>query len=229
MMHYEGSTARPISLFMHKVYGWMAIALGITAGTAYGIYSQEWLFQMIVRSRLFFFGAFIAQIALVIYLSTRIMKMSLVSAVFSLLAYALISGITFSVIFAAFQFSSIGMVFGITVGMFAVMALYGYFAQADLTGFGSIMMMGLIGLIIAMLVNMFLASAMFDYIIAFIGVAIFTGLIAYDTQKIKTIGLSLGQHGESETKIAILCALTLYLDFVNLFLMLLRLLGNRRD
>lgn len=229
MIHQNSSLARPVSLFMHKVYGWMAASLGITAATAYGIYSQEALFQAMVRSRLLFFGLFIVQIALVIFLSARIQKMNFFPAVVSFVTYSALSGVTLSVIFAAFQLPSIAMVFGITVGMFACMALYGYFTSADLTGFGSIMIMALFGLIIAMIVNMFLASPMFDYIIAFVGVAIFTGLIAYDTQKIKYIGASLVEHGDSETKISILCALILYLDFVNLFLMLLRLLGNRRD
>ncbi len=229
MIHQDSSLTRPVSLFMHKVYGWMAASLGITAATAYGIYGQEQLFQAMIRSRFLFIGLFIAQIALVIFLSARIQKMNFFTAALSFVTYSVLSGATLSVIFAVYQLPSIAMVFGITVGMFTCMALYGYFTGADLTGFGLIMTMALFGLIIAMLVNLFLASTMFDYIISFVGVAIFTGLIAYDTQRIKLIGRSLAENGDSETKISILCALTLYLDFVNLFLMLLRILGNRRD
>ena len=213
---------------MYKVYAWMAGALMVTSLTAYGVYSNSQLFLSLMSNRLVFFGLFIAQVLIVIALVAFLRRMSFGVAVAAFLSYALLLGVTLSVIFAAYEIYSIYAVFAVTVGMFGCMAIYGYTTRRDLTSLGSILIMGVIGLIIAGIVNMFLRNSVMDMVISFIGVLIFTGLTAYDVQKIKNLGYALIHDGEYENKIALLCALTLYLDFVNLFMYLLSLLGKRK-
>ena len=229
-MNYAGYTATgSISNFMYKVYGWMGAGLALTAGTAYYIFSNKVLFAKIFSSPLILGGLFIAQIAMVIALSAFVTKMSISTAIATFVGYSVLTGVTLSSIFAVYKIQSIYLAFGVAAAMFGTMALYGYVTKDDLTGVGSIARMGLFGIIIAMLINMFLGSSEMEYIISLVGVGVFTLLTAYDSQKIKQMGHSLIGQGERADKVALLGALTLYLDFINLFLFLLRLFGQRRD
>ena len=229
-MNYAGYTASgSIANFMYKVYGWMAAGLTLTAGTAYYIFSNPALFHKIFSSPLVLIALFLGQIALVIALSGFVMRMAMSTAIMAFLGYSLLTGVTLSSIFFVYQIQSIYLAFGISAGMFGVMALYVYLTKDDLTGVGSLARMGLIGIIIAMLVNFFIGSAQMDYIISLIGVGVFTLLTAYDSQKIKQMGHMLIGQGQMADRVALLGALTLYLDFINLFLFLLRLFGQRRQ
>lgn len=215
--------------FLYKVYGWMATGLALTAGTAYYVFSNQSLFQYLFGHPFILILLIIGQFAAVIALSAFVQRLDLPTAIGIFLGYSLLTGITLSSVFLLYRIEAIYLSFGITSAMFATMALYGYFTKSDLTSVGSIARMGLFGIIIAMLVNMFLRSAEFDYIISLIGVGIFTLLIAYDSQKIKQLGHMLLGQGEMLDKVALLGALTLYLDFINLFLFLLRIIGGRRE
>lgn len=210
--------------YMLNVYNYMALGLGLTGGVALLVVSSPALLHAIMPMMLLFI---IAPIALVFFLSFRInaIKYSTAQALFWL--YAALNGVAFSVIFMAYTYESIARVFFITAGMFAAMSLYGYTTRKDLTAWGSFLFMGLIGVIIASLVNIFVASTMLQFMISIAGVIIFTGLTAYDTQSIKE-GYTEGSSTEVAGKRAIFGALKLYLDFINLFLMMLRLLGDRR-
>lgn len=229
MVSSNYSPTQSVSSFMYKVYGWMSTGLALSAVTAYGVYANQNIFAAVVGNKFVFFAILFAQIAIALLFSFRIRTLSYASALALFCTYAVLLGVTLSVIFAVYQLTSITAVFGITTGMFGVFAVYGYFTKADLTSIGNLMLMALFGLIISSLVNMFLQNSTMDYVISFIGVLIFCGLTAYDTQKIKEMGQSMMYHGESESKIALLGAFTLYLDFVNLFLYLLRFLGKRKD
>lgn len=184
--------------------------------------------QFVFGNRFVFYGLIIAELGLVMALSAAINRISASSATLLFLGYSALNGITFAAIFLVYTGSSIASVFLITSGTFAAMSIYGYATQRDLTGFGSFLFMGLIGIIIASLVNFFLHSEMIYWITSYIGVFIFVGLTAYDTQKIKQIGQAGFTSAEDQQKAAIIGALRLYLDFINLFLMLLRIMGNRR-
>jgi len=210
--------------FMLSVYNYMALGLGLTGGVALLVVSSPALMQAIMPMMLFFI---IAPIALVFFLSFKIntMKFTTAQAVFWL--YAALNGVAFSVIFMAYTYESIARVFFITAGMFAAMSLYGYTTKKDLTAWGSFLFMGLIGIIIASIVGMFWSSSALQFMISIAGVIIFTGLTAYDTQSIKESYME-GSSNEIAGKKAIFGALQLYLDFINLFLMMLRLLGDRR-
>lgn len=217
------------SQYLSKVYTWMALALAVTGLCAYYVANTPALVSAIFGNTILFYGLIFGELGLVIYLSARIGKMSSTTAVLSFLVYSLLNGATLSFIFLAYTASSITSTFFITAGTFAVMSIFGYTTKKDLTGFGRIFMMLLIGLIIASVVNIFLHSATMEWIISYVGVAIFVGLIAYDTQKLKRIFAHVYQDEEGVKKMAIMGALTLYLDFINLFLFLLRILGSRRS
>lgn len=219
---------RSIEQFMYKVYGWMFAGLTLTACAAYSVYSQPNLMRALLSNTISFYGILLAQLGLVIYLSARITRMSYATAAMSFIAYSLLTGVTFSSLFVVYQLSSLTECAIITAGMFGIMAIYGYFTKTDLSSFGNIFLMALIGIILATVVNMFFGNTLLDTIISYLGVAIFSGLTAYDVQKIKRIGLSIQGLSPIEGNIAIMGALTLYLDFVNLFLYLLRLMGKRR-
>ncbi|MBY0291669.1 MAG: Bax inhibitor-1/YccA family protein [Alphaproteobacteria bacterium] len=210
--------------YMLSVYNYMALGLGLTGGVALLVASSPNLYHAIQPLMLLFI---IAPVALVFFLSFKIntMQYSTAQAVFWL--YAALNGVAFSVIFMAYTYESIARVFFITGGMFAAMSLYGYTTKKDLTAWGSFLFMGLIGVIIASLVNIFIASSMLQFMVSVAGVIIFTGLTAYDTQAIKE-GYVEGSSAEIAGKRAIFGALRLYLDFINLFLMMLRLFGDRR-
>lgn len=215
--------------FMYRVYAWMAFGLALTGVTAYLVFANQPLFKALVSSPIIFIGLLFAEIIVVMILAGLIHKMNFITAASIFIAYSLLNGVTLSVIFAAYELGSIYLVFGITMGMFAFMALYGFVTKTDLTKLGNILLMCLFGLIIGMLVNMFMRSNTFDYYLSILGVIIFTGLIAYDVQKIKQMGNWLLYQGQDVQRVALLGALMLYLDFINLFLNLLRLLGKRKD
>ena len=214
------------TLLIRKVYVWMCAALLITAGTAYRVSTSEELLRLIFSSKLSFFGLIIAQFAIVWFLSARIKSLSFTTATILFALYSILMGVTMSCIFIAYTQSSIASTFFITAGTFAVMSIYGFTTKRDLTSIGNLLFMALVGLIIAMLVNFFLKSSMMDLVISCIGVLIFVGLTAYDTQKIKA--LMNRENTEENQKMAIIGSLMLYLDFINLFLFLLRIFGRRR-
>jgi hypothetical protein len=225
----EGYMSLAFPALMRKVYVWMTMALVITGITAYGVATSPTLLQMIYGSRIGIWALIIVELGLVFWISARIEKLSLTSATLLFILYSIINGATLSSIFFVYSPSVITKVFFITAGTFGVMALYGYFTKSDLSSWGKILMMGVFGLIIALVVNMFLKSAMMDLILSGIGVLVFTGLTAYDSQKIRQMLAMQTDMGESAQKIALLGALSLYLDFINLFLYLLRFFGRGSD
>lgn len=215
---------------MRKVYVWMTLALVITGFTAYGVASSPGIITAIVSSKALMWGLIIAEIALVWYVSARIDRLSLTTATLLFILYSVLNGATLSIIFLAFTMQSIASVFFITAGTFAAMSLIGYFTKTDLSSFGKILFMALIGLIIATVVNAFLIkSGGFSLIISYVGVLIFVGLTAYDTQKIKMMLVQANDVNEDAQKIALMGSLSLYLDFINLFLYLLRIFGGNRE
>ena len=225
----EGSLSLAFPALMRKVYVWMALALALTGLTAYGIANNTNLAFTLISNRALFWGIAIAEFALVVFLSARIQKLSLSTATLSFLLYSVLNGVTMSIIFLAFTASSIATTFYITAGTFGVMAVYGYVTKTDLSKWGNILRMALLGLIVALVVNIFLQNSMLDLIISGIGVVLFTGLTAYDSQKIKT-ALALQEYpDENAQKIALIGALNLYLDFINLFLYLLRFFGRSNN
>ena len=214
---------------MRKVYTWMALALTITGFTAFGVASSPGIVTAIVTNKLLFWGLIIAEFALVFFVTARINRISLTTATLSFVLYSVINGATLSIIFLAYTMDSITSVFFITAGTFAAMSLIGYFTKADLSSLGKILFMALIGLIIATVVNVFLKSGALNLILSYVGVLIFVGLTAYDTQKIKKMLVMADDVDEEAQKIALLGSLTLYLDFINLFLYLLRIFGDNRN
>jgi len=215
------------SIFLAKVFNWMATGLGVTGLIA--LLTSESGLALSIASSPIFFILIIAELGLVFFLSARVEKIKAGTASLMFYTYAVLNGLTLSVIFLAYTRASIAGTFFITAGMFAAMAVYGTVTKRDLSGFGSFLFMGLIGIIIASIVNIFLNSSSLYWAISLIGVFIFTGLTAYDVQKIKNMGERgiLEQGEEAIKKGAIMGALALYLDFINLFLMLLRFFGNR--
>lgn len=212
--------------YMLRVYSYMAGGLALTGAVAYGA-AASGLYQQIFGTPLFYVVLF-APLALVLLLSFRIQSMSLGAAQLTFWAYAALVGLSLSGIFLVYTGASIARVFFITAGTFAGMSLYGYTTRRDLSGFGSFLFMGLIGIVLASLVNIFLASSAVQFAISVIGVLVFTGLTAWDTQQIKEMYWE-GDGSVVAGKKAIMGALRLYLDFINLFVMLMQLMGNRRD
>lgn len=223
----ELSMSAAFPILMRKVYVWMTLALVITGVTAYGVATSPSLMMAIATNKLLFWGLIIAEFGLVVAISAAINKLSLTTATLLFVLYSVINGATLSFIFAIYTMSSIASVFFITAGTFAVMAVIGYTTKKDLTSMGKILFMALIGIIIATVVNIFLKSTGLQMIVSYLGVLIFVGLTAYDSQKIKQMLLMAPDAGEGAQKIALLGALSLYLDFVNLFIYLLRIFGRR--
>ena len=219
------SSAFPV--LMRKVYVWMTLALVITGFTAYGVATSPGVLQAIFSNPVLFWGMIIAEFALVIGVSAAINRLSLTTATLMFILYSVINGALLSSIFMIYTASSIATVFFITAGTFGAMALIGYTTKTDLTSIGKYLFMALIGLIIATVVNVFIKSEGFTYILSYVGVLIFVGLTAYDSQKIKQMLMQAPDAGEGAQKIALLGALTLYLDFINLFIYLLRIFGRR--
>ena len=221
------SSAFPV--LMRKVYLWMTLALVITGFTAYYVATSETLMMALFTNQILFWGLVIGELVLVFSLSAAINRLSLTTATLMFVLYSVINGATMSFIFLAYTASSITNVFLITAGTFAVMAVFGYFTKTDLTSWGKILMMALIGIIIATIVNIFTKSEGLAMILNYLGVLVFVGLTAYDSQKIKQMLMMAPDAGEAAQKVALLGALSLYLDFINLFLYLLRILGSRKD
>lgn len=217
------------AILMRKVYLWMTMALVITGVTSYGVASSPGLMQAILTNNALLWVLIIAEFGLVFAISAAINKLSLTTATLLFVLYSVINGATLSVIFLVYTMESIASVFFITAGTFGVMAFIGYTTKKDLTSLGKMLFMALIGLIIATLVNVFfIQSSGFSLIVSYVGVLIFVGLTVYDSQKIKQMLLQAPDAGESAQKLALLGALTLYLDFINLFIYLLRIFGDRK-
>ncbi|WP_297249736.1 Bax inhibitor-1/YccA family protein [uncultured Prevotella sp.] len=225
----EGLVSLAFPALMRKVYVWMTLALVITGFTAFGIAENPGLVYTIVTNRLLFWGLIIGEFALVMAIYGAIGRLSATAATLLFVLYSIVNGATLSVIFLAYTMTSIASVFFITAGTFAVMAFIGYTTKTDLTSFGKMLMMGLIGIILATVVNIFIGSSMLNMMISYVGVVVFVGLTAYDSQKIKNLLYQVDNMSEEAQKLALLGSLTLYLDFINLFLMLLRIFGGNRD
>lgn len=217
-----------ISAYMTRVFGWMTLALTITALTALSVASSDALVNLFLANKFVFYGLIIGQLLLVMGISGLINRISSALATLLFIIYSAANGLTLSVLFLAYAQSSIALAFFITAGTFAFMVAYGYFTNRDLTSMGSLLFMGLIGIIIASVVNLFMSSETLYWIISYAGVFIFVGLTAYDAQKIKNQALLMNDDSETAQKGAILGALTLYLDFINLFIFILRIFGGRK-
>jgi len=213
--------------FMISVYNYMASGLALTGIVAYGA-AETGLYASLIDTPMLFWGVTLAPLALVLLLSFRIEKMSLGAAKTAFWAYAALVGLSLSGIFFVYTGSSIARTFFITAATFLAMSLFGYTTRADLARTGSFLLMGLVGIIIASIVNLFLASSIVQLAISVVGVIVFVGLTAYDTQRIKEIYLNSDSPAIAGKK-AIMGALALYLDFLNLFILLMQLTGNRRD
>jgi uncharacterized protein len=215
------------STFLSRVYAWMCGGLAITAATAWGVASSPSMVQALVSNRLLFWGLLIVQLGIVWTLSARVQRLAASTAALLFVAYSVATGLTFSLILLAFTGESIATTFLVTSGMFGGLALYGTTTKRDLGGFGQFLFMGLIGVVLASIVGLFWHNDAFQFVLSFIGVLLFSGLTVYDAQRLKVMALQTpaGQDGSY----AVVGALTLYLDFVNMFLFLLRFTGNRRD
>jgi FtsH-binding integral membrane protein len=220
-----------VNSFVRSVYNWMAIGLGITGVVAYGVANSPGVRQIVFGSPIVFFGLIIAQLAMVFMISARIQRMQASTATMLFILYSALNGATLSFIFLAYAQSAITSTFFICAATFTACSVYGWTTRRDLTSMGGFLTMGLIGIVIASVVNMFVQSGAVSTIVSYVGVLVFVGLTAYDTQDIKNMALS--QPGDLDAgavrKGAILGALKLYLDFINLFLMLLRIFGSSRD
>ena len=224
---WESSTTLPV--LMRKVYTWMTLALVITGITAWVVAHSPAILQMIMTNKILFLGLLFGELILVWSVSAAINRLSLTTATLLFVLYSVLNGVTMSFIFLAYTYESVTNVFLITAGTFAAMAFFGYFTKTDLSSIGRILFMALIGLIIATIVNIFVKSSGFGMILNYLGVLIFVGLSAWDTQKIKQMLSMAEDTGETAQKVALMGALSLYLDFINLFIHLLRIMENNRN
>ena len=220
-----------VNTFVRSVYNWMAVGLFLTGVVAYAVASSETMIRLILGNQILFFGLIIGELVLVYTISARINKMQASTATGLFVLYAVLNGLTLSFIFLVYTRSSIASTFFVCAGTFIACSAYGWMTKRDLTSLGGFLMMGLIGIIIASLVNLFIQSSGMSMIISYIGVLVFIGLTAYDTQQLKSMALSqpAGLEAGVVRKGAILGALKLYLDFINLFIMLLHIFGGSRD
>lgn len=218
-----------LQTFMAQVYGWMTCGLLLTAFVAWYAANTQAVMELVFSSNITFFGLIIAQLGLVFIISGMINKLSPALATSLFMLYSALTGLTLSSIFLAYTASSIASTFVVAGGMFGAMSLYGYTTRRDLSGFGNMLFMALIGIVLASVVNFWLKSDALMWAVTYIGVIVFVGLTAYDTQKLKNLGEQIDTRDtQMLRKYSIVGALTLYLDFINLFLMLLRIFGNRR-
>ena len=224
-----GVPSLAFSSLMQKVYTWMTLALIITGVTAYGVASSPSILSLLYGNQIVFWGLIIAEFALVFMITGMLNRISLTTATLMFVAYSVVNGAVLSSIFLIYTMNSIGQVFFITAATFGVMAFIGYTTKTDLTSMGKILFMALIGIIIATVVNIFVGSTGLQTVVSYLGVLIFVGLTAYDSQKIKRMLYDYEGNDEGGQKLALVGALTLYLDFINLFIYLLRILGSRRD
>jgi FtsH-binding integral membrane protein len=214
---------------MAQVYGWMTCGLLLTAFVSWFAARTPAVMELVFANRITFFGLIIAQLALVFVLSGMVHRLSGAVATALFMLYSALTGLTMASIFLVYTYSSIASTFFVTAGMFGAMSFYGYTTKRDLSRFGSLLFMALIGILLASLVNFWLKSPALMWAITYIGVVVFVGLTAYDTQRLKAIGENINVNDkENLRRASIMGALTLYLDFINLFLMLLRIFGNRR-
>ena len=220
-----------VNEFVRSVYNWMCIGLGLTGLVALYVSGNETILRLVFGNRLIFFGLIIAELALVFSIGGMVNRMSAATATSLFVVYSALNGVTLSFIFLVYARASIVSTFFICSATFLACSIYGWTTKKDLTSWGGFLMMGLIGIIIASLVNIFIQSSAMSIIVSYIGVIVFVGLTAYDTQKLKNMALTqpAGLDGAVIRKGAILGALSLYLDFINLFLMLLRIFGQGRD
>ena len=223
------SGTESLSGFLSKVFLWMALGLAVTTAGSFWLLSQPQLFTALVKNQWVFFGLMITEIGLVIWLSARLMSMSAGLATTLFLVYSFLNGVTLSPLFVLYTGASVMTTFAVTAGTFFFFSLYGFTTKRDLTTMGGLMAMGLIGVILASVVNVFVKSSTLDWIVTFVAIAVFMGLIAWDTQKLKAMHAMGFESSETERKMSILGALALYLDFVNLFIQLLRIFGKRRN
>lgn len=223
----NSATVSYVSALFRKTYLWMTFALLITAISALLVVKSPALQSFIFSNSFAVWGLLIAEVVLVMALVARINRLSLSSAALMFILYSVLNGLTLSVIFFVYDIATIAQTFFITAGTFAGISLYGFITKTDLSKFGSILVMALWGLIIATVVNLFFASSVLSMVISYVGVIVFVGLTAWDTQKLKTMYMESEGMNESSLKVALLGALTLYLDFVNLFFYILRIFGNR--
>ena len=223
---FPGAADR-VTGFLRGVYMWMFVGLGLTALVAFYVASSPAIVMAIAGNRLLFFGLMAAQLGIVFGLSATVNRIAPATASLLFLAYAALTGVTLSVVLLAFTGESVATTFLITAGMFGAMALYGTTTSRSLVGAGQFFFMGLIGMVIASVVGIFWHSSALQFLISFVGVIVFTGLTAYDAQRLKAMALAIpdGRVGSY----TVVGALSLYLNFINLFLSLLRLFGNRRD
>ena len=225
---FSRAAARDRSI-IKNVYLWMTAGLSLTGVVAFGLSSNQSLMISLVSNRILFFGIIFAELGLVMYLSARIQKMSASAATFAFAMYAFLNGITLSVIFLAYTGTTISLAFFTTAATFGGMSLYAMTTKRDLSGMGHYLMMGVLGIIIVSVINIFLKSPAVYYMISYIGVVVFMGLTAYDTQTILKWSARSGSVSEEQyIKISIMGALKLYLDFINIFLFMLRIFGRRR-
>jgi len=220
-----------VNNFVRSVYNWMAVGLGLTGFVAFAVANNESLLRIVFGNQMLFFGLIIAELGLVFYLSARVSKISPSTATGLFLLYAGLNGVTISFIFIVYTASSIASTFFVCAATFVASSIFGWTTKRDLTSMGSFMFMGLIGIIIASVVNMFMQSSAVAMIVSYVGVLVFVGLTAWDTQKLKNMALTQpdGLDAGVVRKGAIIGALSLYLDFINLFLMLLHILGASRE
>jgi len=214
--------------FILRVYAWMTLGLIVTTAAALWTIYTPGLLHTIVTTPLLFIGLLMGELVLVMVLTAAVSRMTPAIAGLTFMGYAVLVGVTFSVLTVIYTSTSIASTFGITASTFGIMTLFGYTTHRDLTKLGNLLIMALIGLIIAMLANLFFKSPAIYWVTTFLGILIFIGLVAYDTQKLKKMSLAVSQDGEVAAKASILGALSLYLDFINLFLLLLRLFGRRK-
>jgi len=216
-----------VSAFLSRVYGWMFVGLLITAVTGYGVASSQALIEALILNRMVFWVLVFGQLGLVFFLSARVNKMAPTTAAGLFMLYSALVGVTSSVVLLIFTGASIASTFIVTAGMFGATAVFGTFTKRSLTGLGHFMFMGLIGLILASIVGIFWHSDALQFVISVVGVLVFTGLTAWDAQRLKQMAVALpdGPVGA----FAVVGALSLYLDFINLFFFLLRFTGSRRD
>ena len=215
--------------FISKVFLWMALGLAVSGAGCLWLFSQPELFKAILMNRGLFFGLIIVELGLVIALSAAIGKMNSTVAAAVFFAYSFLNGVTLSPIFYVYTQDSLVLTFAVTAGMFGLFSMYGLTTRKDLTSLRGLLMVGLIGFLLASVVNFFLQSSALMWITTYVGIAVFLGLVAYDTQKLKMMYASGLQDETSQKRLVILGALALYLDFINLFLLLLRIFGSRRN
>ncbi|MFC6860969.1 Bax inhibitor-1/YccA family protein [Zunongwangia atlantica] len=219
----QGQTA-----YINKVFNWMSLALLITGVTAFFAAGSYELMNLIFSNKLVFYGLLIGEVLLVGYIGANIQKLSTTTATALFILYSVLNGITLSFILLVFTSASIATTFFVTAGTFGAMSAYGYFTKRDLTSIGNLCFMALIGIIIASIVNIFFFSEILYWVITYAGVLIFVGLTAYDTQKIKRMYRAGMEDSDIGHNLALMGAITLYLDFINMFLFLLRIFGNRK-